>query len=107
MRIVEKLKVFCKEEHYPIIDEIAKVVDMSGNIKVTTTRNNERLKIVLNKFKFSRDYLYKDITILTGDVGIRDVYIMSDFAIILLEGKKQIFNKLEDYKELIVYESEV
>ncbi len=30
MRIVEKLKVFCKEEHYPIIDEIAKVVDMSG-----------------------------------------------------------------------------
>lgn len=107
MRAEEQMKIFCSEAHYPLIDEVVRVIDTDSKTKITTTRNSERAKIVISKFKYSKDYLNKDITVLCGNVGIKDVYVMGEFAIVMLEGKKKIFNRLEDYNELIIFESEV
>lgn len=107
MRLEEQMKTFCSEAHYPLIDEVLRVIDTDSKTKLTTTRNSERAKIVISKFKYSKEYLNKDITVLCGNVKIREVSVLGDFAIVMLEGRKKIFNRLEHYKELIVFESEV
>ena len=107
MRLDEQMKIFCSETHYPLIDEIIKVIDLEKKTKLTTTRNSERAKIVISKFKYCNDYLNKDITVLCGNIDVRNVRVMGEFAIVMLEGRKRNFNKLEDYREIVVYESEV
>lgn len=107
MNIEQKIKRFCREENFPLVDEMLTVLDTKEVKDITTIRNTERLRILISKFKYNKDLLDKDITVIYGEVGLKEIFILSDFAILSLTATRKVFNKIEKYNQLIVFESEV